>query len=296
MFRSVPPHPLLARWVRSYCALDDVHTELTAEHRLYPECNVLLAFLHGESYIGLGSDLRRLPRMYVQEFREFPVRLRSCGPTRLVGVELYPWGAIRLLGALAGSTRVGNPCFVPTSVPETFSARMHALLIAHQQDEALHALEEWLLARATQVDLSPTPAITVAERVFESRGRGTVRDLADEAGLSVRQLERQFQAQVGMSPKLLGRLSRFEAAQRQLFESGPLGDARARLQGLSKWTVQPNLTRIAHDLGYADQAHFSREFRAFAEQSPSGFVSETREFLRRQGDVAFVQAERAAVF
>ena len=296
MFRSLPPHPLLARWVRSCCVLDDVHTELTAEHRLYPECNVLLAFLHGESYIGLGSELRRLPRMYVQEFRDFPVRLRSCGPTRMVGVELYPWGAIRLLGGLGTPARVGNPCFVPTCVPEPLAARMEGLLIARQQDEALCVLEEWLLQRASQVDLSPTPAITVAEQLFESRGQGTVRDLAEAAGLSVRQLERQFQAQVGMSPKLLGRLSRFEAAQRQLFESGPLGDARASLQGVGKWTVQPSLTRIAHDLGYADQAHFSREFRAFAEQSPSGFLDETREFLRRQGDVAFVQAERAAVF
>ena len=273
----MPPHPSLAHLVRSYCALDDVHTQLTEEHRLYPECNALLAFLHGESYLGIGEDLKRLPRVYLQEFRDFPVRLRSCGPTRLVGVEFYPWGAIRLLGPIR-STR-GNPCVVPEQVSRSFAARMERLLAARQQDEALHLLEEWLLARASQVDLASTPALTAATRLFEARGLGMVAELAEGVGLSTRQLERQFQAQVGMSPKQLARVTRFEAAQRRIFESSEL-----------------SFTRLAHELGFADQAHFSREFRAFAELSPGGFLAETKEFLRRQGDVAFVQAERSAVF
>jgi AraC-like DNA-binding protein len=276
----LPPHSSLAHLVRSYCALDDVHTPSTEEHRLYPECNVLLAFLHGESYLGLSSDIRRLPRMYVQEFRDFPVRLCSVGPTRMVGVELYPWGAIRLLGPLAASAANAlHPCFVPTQISPLFAQRMERLLAAHQQDEALHLLEEWLLARATQVGVEPTPALTAALQLFEARGQGTVLAAAESVGLSVRQLERQFLAQVGMTPKLLSRLSRFEAAQRHIFEA-----------------AQPSFTRLAHDLGYADQAHFTREFRAFAELSPGGFLAEARAFIRRQGDVAFVQAERDAVF
>lgn len=276
--RMFPPHPSLARWVRGMWTLDDLHTELKAEHRLYPECNVLLTFLHGESYLGIGSELLRLPRVYVQECRGFPVRLRSCGPTRLVGVELYPWGAIRLLGALR--PLIGNPCSIPAQVPDRLAARIERLLIAGELDEALIVLEQWLLARAAAVDLSPSPALVAAERLLESRGQGTVSALADEASVSVRQLERQFQAQIGMTPKQLARLTRFEAAQHFLQES----------------RSTPSLTRLAHDLGYADQAHFSREFRAFAERSPGGFIAENKDFLRRQGDVAFVQAERSAIF
>lgn len=276
--RMFPPHPSLTRWVRGLWTLDDFHTELKAEHVMYPECNVLLTFLHGESYLGIGPSLLRLPRVYVQEFRGFPVRLRSCGPTRLVGVELYPWGAIRLLGPLR--PLIGNPCSIPAPVPERLAARIERSLIAGELDEALVLLEQWLLERAAAVDLSPSPALLVAERLFESRGQGTVSALADEASLSVRQLERQFHAQIGMTPKQLGRLSRFEAAQ----------------QFLQAARTPPSLTRLAQDLGYADQAHFNREFRAFAERTPGGFVAETREFLRRQGDVAFVQAERATVF
>ncbi|MET0793175.1 MAG: helix-turn-helix transcriptional regulator [Polyangiaceae bacterium] len=272
-----PPHPSLAHLVRSYGALDYVHTELTAEHRLYPECTVLLTFLHGESYLGVGDDLKRLPSLYVQEFRDFPLRLRSCGRTRMVAVEFYPWGAIRLLGPSTSNTV--NPCTIPPQVSSAFAARIQRLLMADRQDEALNALEEWLLARAAGIDLEPTAAVLAATRLVETGGLGTVTELADGVGLSVRQLERQFREQVGMSPKSLARLTRFEVAQRRIFEGREL-----------------SFTRLAHDLGYADQAHFTREFRAFAEQSPSRVLVEVKEFLRRQGDVAFVQAERAAAF
>ena len=270
-----PPHPSLAHLVRAYGVLEDVHTELTAEHRLYPECCVLLAFLYGESYLGVGNDLKRLPSVYVQQFRDFPVRLRSCGLTRMVGVEFYPWGAIRLLGPSKYSSNALNPCSIPSRVSPTLAARVQRLLVAGQTDEALTVVEEWLLARAARIDLEPTPAVTAATRLVETRGLGTVADLADGVGLSVRQLERQFRAQVGMSPKSLARLTRFEAAQHRIFEAREL-----------------SFTRLAHDLGYADQAHFTREFRAFAAQSPGSFLAEVRDFLRRQGGVAFVQAER----
>jgi AraC-like DNA-binding protein len=71
-------------------------------------------------------------------------------------------------------------------------------------------------------------------------------------------------------------LTRFEAAQHRIFEGREL-----------------SFTRLAHDLGYADQAHFTREFRAFAEQSPGSVMAYVKDFLRGHGDVAFVQAERA---
>lgn len=269
-----PPHPSLAHLVRAYGVLDDVHTELTAEHRLYPACMVLLTFLHGECYLGVGNALQRLPPVYLQQFRDFPVRLRSCGRTRMVGVELYPWGAIRLLGPLSSNSE--SLCTIPAQVSPALAARMQRLLVAGQQDEALQVLEEWLLALAARVDLEPTAAVLAATRLVETDGLGTVTDLADGVGLSVRQLERQFREQVGMSPKSLARLTRFEAAQRRIYDGREL-----------------SLTRLAHDLGYADQAHFSREFRAFAEQSPGGVRAEAQEFLRRHRDVAFVQAERA---
>lgn len=278
MFRTLAPHPSLAHLVRAYVTHDLAPSPTVEEHRIYPECKVTLAFLQGESYLGVGKDAKRLPSsVYIQEFRDLPVRLYSRGPTRMVAVQFFPWGAIRLLGPHAAVPH--DPFALPKVVSPRFAARMERLVAARQQDDALRSLEEWLLARAAQVDLESGPALMAANRLFETGGQGTIATLAEGVALSVRQLERLFQVQVGMTPKLLARITRFEAAQRQIFGAS----------GLS-------FTRLAHDLGYADQAHFSREFRAFARLSPGGFAAETRAFAQQQGDVAFVQAERAAVF
>ncbi len=170
-----------------------------------------------------------------------------------------------------------NPCTIPAQVSPALAARLQRLLVAGQQDEAFERARRVAFG-AGRTRRSPADGGGArSDPVGRGHGGlGTVAELAERVGLSVRQLERQFRDQVGMSPKSLSRLTRFEAAQHRIFETEAL-----------------SFTRLAHELGYADQAHFTREFRAFAAQSPGGFRAEVKEFLRRQGGVAFVQAERA---
>ena len=133
-------------------------------------------------------------------------------------------------------------------------------------------LERFVAARARAVDIAPTPAIEVATNLCDSAGQGSILRLAEMSGVSMRQLERQFQQQVGMTPKALARVIRFKRARRRI-ETAP----------------ETRLTALAYDLGYADQAHFSREFRAFAWTSPRAFRAEVRMLKDLGGDVAFVQ-------
>jgi methylphosphotriester-DNA--protein-cysteine methyltransferase len=74
-------------------------------------------------------------------------------------------------------------------------------------------------------------------------------------GTTPRTLERLFDRHVGMPPKRLARLERFQAVLRR---AGDGGDLRG-------------LRDAALAAGYFDQAHFLREFRAFAGVSPSTF-------------------------
>ncbi|HEY3742214.1 MAG TPA: AraC family transcriptional regulator [Bryobacteraceae bacterium] len=78
----------------------------------------------------------------------------------------------------------------------------------------------------------------------------TVAEAARQAGLSVRQLERKCLQYTGLSPKMLGRISRFERAM-----------ALRRASG-AQWTT------IAHELEYSDQMHMIRDFRSLAGDTP----------------------------
>jgi AraC-like DNA-binding protein len=69
--------------------------------------------------------------------------------------------------------------------------------------------------------------------------------------MSIRNFERKFIDEVGMSPKLYSRITRFFYT----VENKMMYPQR-------KWTS------IAHDSGYFDQAHFIRECKEFSSRTP----------------------------
>ena len=73
--------------------------------------------------------------------------------------------------------------------------------------------------------------------------------------LGRRTIERLFREYVGPSPKRVIRQYRLQAAADQA--------AKGRVA---------NWSRLANDLGYSDQAHFNRDFRAILGTTPSEFA------------------------
>jgi AraC-like DNA-binding protein len=90
-----------------------------------------------------------------------------------------------------------------------------------------------------------------------SGGRASVGALAAELGWSHRRLIARFREHVGMAPKAVARVMRFDRAVRAL---------RSPDRGLAE---------IAYDCGYFDQAHLNRDFRALAGTTPTALRAST---------------------
>ena len=104
---------------------------------------------------------------------------------------------------------------------------------------------------------APSPRIDARVRhaveiIGRQRGRVSIDRLARHIGLTRRHLERRFQTLVGISPKRLARIARFQHA----------------LQILHGLDAAQRGTLTAIECGYADQAHFVREFRQLAGCAP----------------------------
>ena len=93
--------------------------------------------------------------------------------------------------------------------------------------------------------------LTASELVSAHAGSITVQGLAEATGLGRRQLERRFLATVGTSPKVAARIARFRGAVARLHLDSEI-----------------ELSRVALNSGYADQAHFTREFKSLAGVPP----------------------------
>jgi AraC-like DNA-binding protein len=88
------------------------------------------------------------------------------------------------------------------------------------------------------------------------KGQARMQELSKKTNISQRQLSRQFDACLGLSPKAFSRMARFLTALQQL-KTGKAG----------------NLTQLAYDSGYYDQAHFIHDCREFAGLSPKEVIA-----------------------
>lgn len=176
--------------------------------------------------------------------------LRPTGRVSVLGVRFRPDGAAPLVTMpqyeLAGLTAwVGD--ISPRFWRELDEVRERCTTLA----DAARAVQTLLLRRA--VRLNPDPQVRhVVDTIQRRRGRVSVDGLATEAGLSRRHLERRFIDRVGVSPKRLARIARFQHALRLLEEADPA----------SRGTI------AAAECGFADQAHFIRDFRDLAGCAP----------------------------
>jgi AraC-like DNA-binding protein len=109
--------------------------------------------------------------------------------------------------------------------------------------------------------------VGLVTRIVQRAGQVSMDQLATDAGIGNRQLERRFLLEVGIGPKLLCRILRFQ----QIF--------RAVYRNDEGWAA------IAADCGYYDQAHLIRDFREFTRQTPTALFENssalTESFTRK---------------
>jgi AraC-like DNA-binding protein len=117
-------------------------------------------------------------------------------------------------------------------------------------DQKVAAVDAYLVSRLNESKFDPH-LLAPAATIIDCRGLVSVDRLASQAGVSSRQLERRFLQEVGVGPKLLARIVRFQQVFRVVNQSNPA------------WV------EIAIECGYYDQAHLIRDFNQFAQQTPA---------------------------
>jgi len=132
--------------------------------------------------------------------------------------------------------------------------------------ERLRAVPDWSTrfdfldaALLRRFAASSGPSVVMAwtwTRIVAEGGNVDVAALAGRCGWSNKRLIAEFRDQLGLPPKLVGRIVRFNGARRAAEQ---YGTARS-------------LASIAEQCGYYDQAHFNHDFREFAGIPPLEYL------------------------
>lgn len=139
----------------------------------------------------------------------------------------------------------------------------------------LRLLEQVLCQRLTSDVQDWLPIQAAVATLHRSDRPLTVRALSDQIGMSHKHLITQFGKIVGLSPKGLQRILRFNKFLHAIDPTQPI-----------------NWAALALDHGFYDQAHLNKEFRAFAGMNPTTYVTQRHQLLgpnlRRGEAVHFV--------
>jgi len=137
------------------------------------------------------------------------------------------------------------------------SARLRErLLMAPSSEQKFLVLEECLLEQLAK-PLERHPAVNFAIQRFRRAPHGPVSAIVDAVGFSQRRFIQLFSDEVGLTPKLFCRVSRF---QRVVHTAHCLDEI--------KWA------EMALDCGYYDQAHFNHDFQEFAGITPMQYLEQ----------------------
>jgi AraC-like DNA-binding protein len=188
---------------------------------------------------------------FVAGITDGPVLVGHGGSARCLQVDLTPLGARRLIGMpmseLANQSvpiddvfgRYGRELVQRVGDAPDWPSRF-ALI-----DDAIRAR----LADAAPVDSAVAWSL---RRIQTSAGAATIGDLAGELGWSHRRLIARYRDTVGLPPKLVARIVRFEAL-----------TAHLRTNPATEWAT------AAATCGFFDQPHLAREVRELAGITPT---------------------------
>jgi AraC-like DNA-binding protein len=239
------PSPALAGRVVRYCGFEE-RTPQPLQRREGPGVSTVLVFAFEEHWLINGER----HTSFTGGLHEAQVTTEHPGRSLGLQVDLDPLAARALFGLPAHELANRTVPLDDVLSPEL----AERLANAGGWPDRFALLDEALTAALA--DARPSAEIAWAwGRLRSSHGRIPVGALCEELGWSRKRIVARFRDELGLPPKAVARLLRFERAR--------------SLAGTMAWG------ELAYACGFADQSHLINEFRAITGRTPETFLQDT---------------------
>ena len=245
--------------------------ELQSGFEVIPDGYAEIIFHFGSGCsISQHDVLQPLPSPFMMGLLNQPALFYAKNRLEIIAVRCFPWTVFDLLGLPSGK---GGVRLFEHPVAGLQPA-LNKWVEAGRIDEALAQVKQYFLNARSQIAID-SMLFKAGAAMREANGAMPVSQVAAAAHATVRTLERKFRQSSGYTVKDVSGLMRFEQVRNQL------------------WLYpDSNIAGLAHELGYTDQSHLSREFKRYSGTTPAAFA---RKAKRRQQAVsndfvAFIQA------
>lgn len=244
--------------IRCYWTLESPGTQAMQKQRIVPDGCMEMIFHAGDLYKQYLSPQEYIiqPRCFVIGQLTVPLEIEPTGATGIFAVRFHPDGFMPF--ATLPVKEMANRA-VP--LEELFAGDglklEQDILQANSTEERIRIAEAFLLNRIRSAETIDRVVRATVDMMMEIKGQLSIEDLSGKVHVSRKQLERKFSAAIGLSPKQLAKTIRLQAALKMLLNKNFI-----------------NLTTLAHEGEYYDQAHFIKDFKEFTGLTPGRFYGD----------------------
>lgn len=242
--------------------------EVQSSFEVMPDGYAEIIFHFGSACnISYNGGVQPLTSPCIMGLLNQPVIVHTKNRFEIIGIRCFPWTVFDLLGLTSGK---GGMRLLDHPIARLQST-LSEFIYAGKIDEAVAHVKQYFLDARSHVAADST-LFKAGVAMRKAKGTMPVTQVAEAAHATVRTLERKFKQSSGYTVKDVSALMRFEQVRNHLW-------------------LHPdaNLAGLAHDLGYADQSHLSKEFKRYSGTTPAAFARKTKQVMR-SNFVAFVQA------
>lgn len=256
-YQTFQPNSDLESIINCYWTLEVPAESGAQKQRIIPDGTIEMAFI-------LGDDIKRYtsedefiiqPRALIIGHTTDPFYIEPTGYVNTFAIRFYPYGFANFV-----DMPLNNLANKETPIEFLFGEKTakdleQKIIEAENSNERIKIIEHFLLDKFNQQTTVDNIVRTTVDALLATKGSTSIKTILKEDLSQRRQLERHFKKQIGMSPKQLGKIIRLQTALKLL---------------LNKKTE--NLTDIAYESKYFDQAHFIKDFKAFTGINPKAFL------------------------
>ena len=256
-YQEYSPGPRLAAYVERLWTLTGTASEMAgASQPVLPDGRPELIIHFADPFDRAAADgaFERQTAIIFAGQLTGELLLRPTGAAAVLGVRFHAFGASAVLNVPQHLVAGATPDLAELSAP--LARALGSVRSMTGEPARAVPFVRGVLERAVRPERVDPRIRAASEAVTASCGSLSVDAVATLAGMSRRHLERRFLDAVGLSPKRLGRITRFQAA----------------LQAMQSGQPRAGGAATAAQFGYADQSHFIREFRDLAGCTPSEYL------------------------
>lgn len=257
-YQTYEPHIDLKSLVSCYWTLEVPKQDEPQKQRIVPDGCIEMAFILGDDIKRYTSDNEFIlqPRAMVLGQTIEPFYIEPTGFVKTFAVRFYPYGFANFVTeAISDLVNKETPL---NKLFEKKSANHLAQKISNAEntEQRIRSVENFLLKRLNDEKTIDKIVKNTVDSLLSTNGTASINSILKKDLSKRRQLERNFKKQIGVSPKQLGKVIRLQAALKMVLNP--------KLK---------NLTDIAYESEYFDQAHFIKDFKAFTGINPEGFLT-----------------------